>query len=611
MQQLEANRASDAALAAELARLTDAEPPQAELQAALATKLERETALGEQAQPSTTTCRSACARPTRRRLGHEQALQPLRDKVSALQLEEQAAQLGGAQYLEQLDAAERRPRGGRPSHRGRQASSSPGLQGEIDALNREIEALGAVNLAALEELGQARERKSFLDAQNADLTEAMTTLEDAIRKIDLETRELLGTHLRPGQRALRPHVPELFGGGNARLVMTGDEILDAGVQVMAQPPGKKNSSIHLLSGGEKALAAIALVFAIFQLNPAPFCLLDEVDAPLDDANTERYAKLVTEMSRRAPSSCSSATTSIAMEMAEQLIGVTMQEQGVSRIVTVDMPSAVSAGRSGLTARAAHRMEHPHGRAGIPRAAWSWPAVIAHGAWQARRAGPKQAERQARGAERLGADPRRRARARRRRRGADRRSGGVDAAAAVEARAAAARCADRRVRADHARRAGLRRGGRSPHLPPTRRVGSKPFAGRRPQRARPASGKRRPPGQRYGELPGRRAARQPHRRAQRDRVLRVRAARSRPSPTRSAARPSSPTCSTRWRGRASSTQFASQHDAQLAVHLRARGAAWSVGYIQQHARAPGFVPGVVPGRLVLPVDRGGRAAGPGA
>ena len=134
--------------------------------------------------------------------------------------------------------------------------------------------------------------------------------------------------------------PELFGGGNARLVMTGDEILDAGVQVMAQPPGKKNQTIHLLSGGEKALTAIALVFAIFQLNPAPFCLLDEVDAPLDDANTERYAKLVSSMSKSTQFLFISHNK-IAMEMAKQLIGVTMQEQGVSRIVAVDMESAVN------------------------------------------------------------------------------------------------------------------------------------------------------------------------------------------------------------------------------------------------------------------------------
>ncbi|MCE9661591.1 MAG: chromosome segregation protein SMC [Burkholderiales bacterium] len=335
-QQLEANRGSDAALAADLERLTDAEA-EGELQAALAKKLERETALGERRSVYDDLSQRLRA-ADEARLGHEHALQPLRDKVIALQLEEQAAQLGGAQYLEQLEAAGAdREAVGRGVEEGN--VRLPGLQGKIDALNREIESLGAVNLAALEELGQARERKGFLDAQNADLSEAMTTLEDAIRKIDLETRDLLATTFEQVNEHFGRMFPTLFGGGTARLVMTGDEILDAGVQVMAQPPGKKNSSIHLLSGGEKALAAIALVFAIFQLNPAPFCLLDEVDAPLDDANTERYARLVTEMSKVTQFLFISHNR-IAMEMAEQLIGVTMQEQGVSRIVTVDMPGAM-------------------------------------------------------------------------------------------------------------------------------------------------------------------------------------------------------------------------------------------------------------------------------
>src|SRR5207253_4711961 len=171
-----------------------------------------------------------------------------------------------------------------------------------------------------------------------DLADAMATLEDAIRKIDLETRELLATTFEQVNGHFGRMFPTLFGGGNAKLVMTGDEILDAGVQVMAQPPGKKNSSIHLLSGGEKALTATALVFAMFQLNPAPFCLLDEVDAPLDDANTERFANLVRAMSDKTQFLFISHNK-IAMEMAQQLIGVTMQEQGVSRIVAVDMETA--------------------------------------------------------------------------------------------------------------------------------------------------------------------------------------------------------------------------------------------------------------------------------
>jgi len=214
-----------------------------------------------------------------------------------------------------------------------------GLQTEIDRIQREINALGAVNLAALDELTESRERKTFLDAQNADLLEAMNTLEDAIHKIDLETRDLLRATFDQVNEHFGRMFPSLFGGGSAKLVMTGEEILDTGVQVMAQPPGKRNSTIHLLSGGEKALTAIALVFAIFQLNPAPFCLLDEVDAPLDDANTERYSKLVTQMSQSTQFLFISHNK-IAMEMAEQLIGVTMQEQGVSRVVAVDMEAAI-------------------------------------------------------------------------------------------------------------------------------------------------------------------------------------------------------------------------------------------------------------------------------
>ena len=336
-QQLAGNEQTGAQLTEELDRLTDV-AAQAGLQTALALRLEREAALGaKRSEYDDLTLR--LRRADEQRLQHEQSLQPLRDRITKLQLEEQAAQLGGAQYLDQLVAASvdfEALAAGIEADRVKLA----GLQGEIDRITREVNALGAVNLAALDELTAARERKSFLDAQTADLTEAMKTLEDAIHKIDLETRELLASTFNQVNEHFGRMFPSLFGGGNAKLVMTGEEILDAGVQVMAQPPGKKNSSIHLLSGGEKALTAIALVFAIFQLNPAPFCLLDEVDAPLDDANTERYSKLVKEMARGTQFLFISHNK-IAMEMAEQLIGVTMQEQGVSRIVTVDMEAAVS------------------------------------------------------------------------------------------------------------------------------------------------------------------------------------------------------------------------------------------------------------------------------
>jgi chromosome segregation protein len=322
---------------AELGRLSDA-AAQAGLQDALSLKLERETALGAaRSQYDDLTLKLRAS--DERRLQLERELDPLRQRITEFQLKEQAARLGVEQYQQLLDDA------GADLEAIEQSIETDkvkltGLQGEIDRLNREVVALGAVNLAALDELAIASERKTFLDAQSADLNEAIGTLEDAIRKIDAETRDLLGGTFKIVNEHFSRMFPELFGGGNAKLMMTGDEILDSGVQVMAQPPGKKNQTIHLLSGGEKALTAIALVFAIFQLNPAPFCLLDEVDAPLDDANTERYAKLVTAMSRETQFLFISHNK-IAMEMAEQLIGVTMQEQGVSRIVAVDMESAVS------------------------------------------------------------------------------------------------------------------------------------------------------------------------------------------------------------------------------------------------------------------------------
>ncbi|SDL98140.1 condensin subunit Smc [Oryzisolibacter propanilivorax] len=321
----------------ELACLTDA-AAQGGLQQALDAKLAAEQRLGEQrSHYDGLTARLRGADEQRGQ--HERALEPLRQRITELQLKEQAARLGLEQYESLLNDAQADLAALEQSIADGGVRLA-GLQGEIDRLQREITALGAVNLAALEELAAARERKGFLDAQMQDLQLAMTTLEDAIRKIDAETRTLLSGTFETVNAHFGRMFPELFGGGQARLIMTGDEILDAGVQVMAQPPGKKNQTIHLLSGGEKALTAIALVFAIFQLNPAPFCLLDEVDAPLDDANTERYARLVASMSRGTQFLFISHNK-IAMEMAEQLIGVTMQEQGVSRIVAVDMQAALT------------------------------------------------------------------------------------------------------------------------------------------------------------------------------------------------------------------------------------------------------------------------------
>jgi chromosome segregation protein len=271
------------------------------------------------------------------RLGIENSLAPLRERITELRLKEQAAQINHDQYEMQLHDAS--------ADEARLAAESEGaprpstLQGEITRLTQAVGELGAVNLAALDELASGRERKGFLDSQSADLEEAMTTLEDAIRRIDRETRELLHETFDSVNRHFGSLFPVLFGGGEAKLIITGEEILDAGVQVMAHPPGKRNASIHLLSGGEKALTAIALVFSLFQLNPAPFCLLDEVDAPLDDSNTARFCDLVRKMSVQTQFLFISHNK-ITMEMATQLIGVTMPESGVSRVVAVDIDEAL-------------------------------------------------------------------------------------------------------------------------------------------------------------------------------------------------------------------------------------------------------------------------------
>jgi chromosome segregation protein len=208
----------------------------------------------------------------------------------------------------------------------------------LEAIEKRITRLGNINLAAIDEYQSNSERKSYLDAQNEDLVEALETLENAIKKIDRETRSRFKDTFDSINADFQELFPKVFGGGRAYLEMTGNDLLDTGVSIMAQPPGKRNSTIHLLSGGEKAMTAIALVFSIFKLNPAPFCMLDEVDAPLDDANVGRYARLVEEMSEKVQFICITHNK-ITMESARQLMGVTMQEPGVSRLVTVDVDEA--------------------------------------------------------------------------------------------------------------------------------------------------------------------------------------------------------------------------------------------------------------------------------
>ena len=212
-------------------------------------------------------------------------------------------------------------------------------QSQLDKTIEAVGRLGPINLAAIEEFEQQAERKQYLDAQHDDLVGAMDTLETAIRKIDKETRQKFKETYDKVNDGLQSLFPKVFGGGSAYLDLTDDDLLETGVSIMARPPGKKNSTIHLLSGGEKALTALSLVFSIFRLNPAPFCMLDEVDAPLDDANVGRFCNLVREMSETVQFIYISHNK-IAMEMAAQLMGVTMQEPGVSRVVAVDVDDAV-------------------------------------------------------------------------------------------------------------------------------------------------------------------------------------------------------------------------------------------------------------------------------
>jgi chromosome segregation protein len=322
-------------LQTELAGIDDA-ALRAQLQKGLETRVAREQALAatrNRQEEAANRLRSA----EETRLATEQKLQPFRDRIGELRLKEQAARINCEQFAQQLREAGADEAALAAAMREGQKAAP--LQGEITRLAGAIAELGAVNMAALEELASNQERKQFLDAQTADLAAALETLENAIRKIDRETRELMQSTFDTVNRQFGVMFPALFGGGEAELIMTGEEILDCGVQVMARPPGKKNSTIHLLSGGEKALTAIALVFSFFQLNPAPFCLLDEVDAPLDDANTERFCDLVRKMSQHTQFLFISHNK-ITMELANQLVGVTMQERGVSRVVAVDIDEAL-------------------------------------------------------------------------------------------------------------------------------------------------------------------------------------------------------------------------------------------------------------------------------
>jgi chromosome segregation protein len=272
-----------------------------------------------------------------RRLAAEQRVNAGRESLDAARLAAQESRVRRESLAEQFaatrfDLAELQT--------GLPPDAQSGLWEErLAAVTADVAKLGQVNLAAIDELKEQSERKTYLDAQWQDLTDALATLDDAMRKIDKETRSRFEDTFNRINAGLKEKFPRLFGGGHAYLELVGDDILSAGVAVMARPPGKRNSTISQLSGGEKALTAVALVFSIFDLNPAPFCLLDEVDAPLDEHNVGRFCEIVREMSQRVQFIFITHNKT-TMELANQLVGVTMNEPGVSRLVAVDVDEAV-------------------------------------------------------------------------------------------------------------------------------------------------------------------------------------------------------------------------------------------------------------------------------
>lgn len=265
-------------------------------------------------------------------------VQQVRERLEKLKMESQALDIRSGNHLEQLEELDANLQDILATLP--EDATDKAWAGELEVIGNRIQRLGAINLAAIEEYQVQSERKTYLDSQHEDLMEALETLDNAIRKIDRQTRQRFKETFDKVNGGLQALFPKVFGGGNAYLELTGEDLLETGVAIMARPPGKKNSTIHLLSGGEKALTAIALVFSIFQLNPAPFCMLDEVDAPLDDANVGRYANLVQEMSKQVQF-IYITHNKIAMEMANQLMGVTMHEPGCSRLVSVDVEEAAA------------------------------------------------------------------------------------------------------------------------------------------------------------------------------------------------------------------------------------------------------------------------------
>ena len=336
LQQLATLQSRKSELADQLATQSD---PGAQLDAELRTYLDQRMLVDRkliEARKALESCDLAFRALEQDRHRVERELSIEREKLSGVRLEEQslrmradshAEAIAGAGFASDTVAAELPPE-----------ANVEAWEAKAVDLDQKIRRLEPVNLAAIQEFAEQSTRKQYLDAQNADLTQALETLEGAIKKIDKETRTRFKETFDKVNTGLQELFPRLFGGGHAYLELTGEDLLDTGVSIMARPPGKRVTSISLLSGGEKALTAVALVFSIFRLNPAPFCLLDEVDAPLDEANVGRFCNMVSEMSDRVQFLFVTHNKA-TMEAASQLCGVTMREPGVSRLVSVDLDEA--------------------------------------------------------------------------------------------------------------------------------------------------------------------------------------------------------------------------------------------------------------------------------
>jgi len=309
---------------------------QEKIETCLKDKIHSEKNLGD-ARTNVQTIENRMRESEQNRHGEEQELESLRSELEKARLGVNSCQVRLETVEEQLSVNQQNVK--ELMEALEEGANQEDWTIKLESLDRKIQRLGPINLAAIDEYTQNSERKNYLDSQNKDLVDALTTLENAIHKIDKETRTRFKETFDELNTNIKDMFPTLFGGGHAYLELTGDDLLQTGVAIMARPPGKKNSNIHLLSGGEKALTAVALVFAIFKLNPAPFCILDEVDAPLDDTNIGRFSDLVKSMSDEVQF-IFITHNKLTMEIAHQLMGVTMHEAGVSRLVSVDMDEAV-------------------------------------------------------------------------------------------------------------------------------------------------------------------------------------------------------------------------------------------------------------------------------